>query len=198
MHCDTTKDIWDKLENIRGGGKKVKAKLQMYRPQFQTLKMHEDEDIAKFFLRFDEVVNIMLGLGETINKSVIVQKILRSLPSKFNHKVSVIEETKNFETLNRDQVLGSLTAYEMRIPKEKVVTREAVFKADKSIDEKECSCSSFDEEESKFVRRLKKGTGKYKGKFPFKCFNCGRVGHYASKCPFKKEENQFKGKEEQV
>jgi len=44
-----------------------------------------------------------------------------------------------------------------------------------------------DEEEDKSVKRLKKGTSKYKGKLPFNCFNCGRVGNYASKCPYKKE-----------
>jgi hypothetical protein len=35
------------------------------------------------------------------------------------------------------------------------------------------------------VKRLKKGSGKYKGKLPFKCFNCGRIGHFANKFPHK-------------
>ena len=88
MHCETTKDISDKLENIHEGDKRVNmAKLQVYRTQFETLKMNKDEDIVNFFIRVVEVVNIMLGLSETINESVIVQKILRSLPSKFNPKV---------------------------------------------------------------------------------------------------------------
>ena len=56
--------------------------------------------------------------------------------------------------------------------------------------EKEDTCSCSDEEEAKFVRRLDKGTGKYKDKLPFMCFNYGRVGNYASKCPHKKTKNQ--------
>lgn len=36
-----------------------------------------------------------------------------------------------------------------------------------------------------FVRRLKKGIEKYRVKLPFKCFNFGKIGHYASKCPIK-------------
>ena len=86
--------------------------------------------------------------------------------------------------MNRDQLCGSLTTYEMIIPKGKATNREAYFEAKNPIEEKERSCSISDEEEAKFVRRLKKGIGKYKGKIPFKCFICGRVGHYASKFPF--------------
>ena len=33
---------------------------------------------------------------------------------------------------------------------------------------------------------LKWGTDKFKGKLPFKCFNCGKIGHFASKCPYAK------------
>ena len=40
----------------------------------------------------------------------------------------------------------------------------------------------LDDDEANFVRKLKRGQGKYKGKLPFKCFKCGRVGHFVSKC----------------
>ena len=36
--------------------------------------------------------------------------------------------------------------------------------------------------EVRFLRRLKKGSGKYKGKMPFKC---GKIGHFSSKCTHK-------------
>jgi hypothetical protein len=43
-------------------------------------------------------------------------------------------------------------------------------------------------EEANFIRKLQKGSGKYKGKLPFKCFNCGKVSHFSSKCPYPKED----------
>ena len=95
-----------------------------------------------------------------------------------------------------DQLPGNLTAYEIRHPKGNSNVREASFKADKCIEMKEGTSSCSDEEEAKIFRIL--DIGKYKGKLPFKCFNYGRVGHYASKFPHKKLENQSKGKRKEI
>jgi hypothetical protein len=67
----------------------------------------------------------------------------------------------------------------MRITKGKSTTREASFKVEKNTD------FDIEEIEANFVRTLTKGSGKYKGKLPFKCFKCGRIGHFESKCPHK-------------
>ena len=173
MHLEYAKKMWDKIISIYEGNEKVKdAKLQTYRIQFEQLKMKEDETVGKYFLRVEEMVNAMKALGETIDEPSLVQKILRSLPDRFNSKVSAIEELNDLKTLEFDQLLGTLNAYEMRIVKDKQTSREASFKVDKNED------SEPDEIEAKFVKRLKKGSGKYKGKLPFKCFNCGRIGRF--------------------
>jgi hypothetical protein len=67
MHCETTKEIWDKHRNIYEADDKIKgAKLQIYRAQFENMKMKEEENIAAYFLRVDEIVNIIKGLGEKV------------------------------------------------------------------------------------------------------------------------------------
>ena len=43
MHCNTSKEIWDKLERIYEGDTRVKKpKLQTYKAQFEILKMKEE------------------------------------------------------------------------------------------------------------------------------------------------------------
>jgi hypothetical protein len=40
-----------------------------------------------------------------------------------------------------------------------------------------------------FVRKLKRGTEKYKGMLPSKCFNCGKIGNFTNKFPYYKKTN---------
>ena len=59
MHCKTTKEMWDIFKKKYGGDGKVKrVKLQIYRMYFESLKMNEHGDVAKLFLRVDEIVYI--------------------------------------------------------------------------------------------------------------------------------------------
>jgi hypothetical protein len=114
-HCKSAKDIWDKLRNIYEGDSKVKAaKLQTYRGQFEQPKMKENEDIAAYFLRVDETVNAIIGLGEEIEESVIFQKVLRSILVIFNPKISTLEERSNLNSIIMDELHGIFTAYELR------------------------------------------------------------------------------------
>ena len=82
-----------------------------------------------------------------------------------------------------DELHGILTTYKMRNGLNETSKKEAAFKVS-SKNESE----NLDDEEVLFVSKLKKGTGKYKGKIPLKCFNCGRIGHFSHKCSYLKQE----------
>jgi hypothetical protein len=142
----------------------------------------------------DEIVNTIRGLDETVEDSMIMKKVLRSLPLRFDAKVYAIEEIKDLDKLTMDELQGILTTYEMSTEKEKPSKREVAFKSSKKMKNKENKSSNFsncqsDVEEANFVRKIKKGSGKYKCKFPFKCFNYGKVGHFVVKCPYEKNKS---------
>ena len=75
------------------------------------------------------MVNSLKGLDEKVEESTIVQKVLRSLPERFDSKISAIEESKDLDTLKMDELHGILTAYEMR--KGGPSSKDAAFKASK-------------------------------------------------------------------
>ena len=76
--------------------------------------MKEEEDIDSYFLRVDEIVNSIIGLGSTIKENYVVQNIMRTLPTRFNLKVSVLEDKSDLYDLTKDEIYGILKTYEMR------------------------------------------------------------------------------------
>jgi hypothetical protein len=76
--------------------------------------MKEDENIAAYFLRVDEIVNAIIGLGEEIKESVIVQKVLRSLPMRIYPKISTLKERAYLDSISMEELHGIFTTYEMR------------------------------------------------------------------------------------
>ena len=195
MQLKSAKEIWDKIILCYEGDSQVKrAKLQTLRILYETLKMHNDESIASYFLCIDEVVNCMKKLDADIKEVTLFEKVLRSLSAKFESKVSAIEEKQDLQTITMTQLHEILTAFEMRKggPSD---MREVAFKGSAKGKEEhnESGHVSEEEDEINFVKKLQWGSGRFKGKLPFKCFACGKVGHYATKFPHKNKNE--KGKE---
>ncbi len=73
----------------------------------------------------------MRGLQQKVEDDVVVQKVLRSLPTRFDYKMSALEERTDLEKLEMDELHGILTAYEMRTSGENSFRKEEAFKVAK-------------------------------------------------------------------
>jgi hypothetical protein len=117
---DTTKDIWDAMKRKYQGSTKVKrAQLQALRREFEVLAMGENETVNDYFARTLAIANRMTAHGETMAQVTVVEKVLRSMPVKFNYVVCSIEESNDVTNLSIDELQSSLIVHEQRMKHQK-------------------------------------------------------------------------------
>ena len=120
LHVETTEEAWTILETTCEGTKKVKVmKLQMLTIRFEELKMGDNEAFDSFYGKLNEIVIAKLNLGEKIEDSKVVRKILRSLPKSFQAKVTAIEESKDLDEIKIQELIRSLQTYKLGLPSHK-------------------------------------------------------------------------------
>lgn len=112
----SARQAWNVLQTEFQGDSKVKTvKLQTLRREFETLQMKDSESVADFLSKVMKNVNQKRSYGETVSDQTVVEKVLRSLPAKWDHVVTAIEESKDLTTLSFDRLMGSLQAHEGRV-----------------------------------------------------------------------------------
>jgi len=77
--------------------------------------MKEGESVDEYFARTLAIANKMKLHGESMGQLLIVEKILRSMASKFNYVVCSIEESNDLDTLTIDELQSSLLVHEQRM-----------------------------------------------------------------------------------
>ena len=91
--------------------------------------MKEEENIVEYLLRVDEIVNAIRGIGAIIKEKDVVDKVLRTLPMKYDSKVSTLEEQNDIKLMTVDELHGIFTAYETRTGQDGSSKKEVAFKA---------------------------------------------------------------------
>ena len=67
--------------------------------------------------RFTNIANGLEALGKAYKESEKEMKILRLLPSKWDAKVTTIQEAKDLTKLPLEELIGSLMTYEITLAK---------------------------------------------------------------------------------
>ncbi|KAF1893182.1 hypothetical protein Lal_00001622 [Lupinus albus] len=88
--ASSSKEAWDTLEKCYAGGLKVKkVRLQMMRRQYELLQMEDQETIVEYFNRIRSLTNLMKGYGDKVDEQGIVDKVLRTLATRFDNLPSI-------------------------------------------------------------------------------------------------------------
>ncbi|XP_068307388.1 uncharacterized protein [Pyrus communis] len=91
--------------------------------------MKENELLKDYFTRLFDVIKKMKTYGEELPNERIVQKLLISLTKPYDSIVSVIEETKDTETLSVQDVMASLRAFDQRLKRHADFAPEKAFQS---------------------------------------------------------------------
>ena len=81
--------------------------------------MGKDESFDSFYSKLNEVTNSKFNLGEKMEDSKVIKKILRSSPKSFRAKVTTIKESKDLDEIKIQELIGSLQTYELSLPNQR-------------------------------------------------------------------------------
>ncbi|XP_016511448.1 uncharacterized protein LOC107828607 [Nicotiana tabacum] len=174
MASETPKEIWDFLQNEYLGNdqSRLKQVLNLKR-EFEIQKMREFEWIKDYVDRLTTISNKIRLFGEKFSDSRIVEKVLVSLPEKFESKISSLEDSKDLSNNLVNDLVNALQVVEQRraIRDEKIIEQAFVAKIPSESTGKVKSppcgiCKKNNHAEKDYW---------FKGKL--KCFNCKRPGH---------------------
>ncbi|KAL5568948.1 hypothetical protein UlMin_025523 [Ulmus minor] len=104
-----------KLKDLKGSTRVKRAQLQALLKEFEVLQMKEGESVDAYFTRTFIIANKMKIHGENMQQVVIIEKILRSMTSRFDYVVCSVEESNNLDTLTIDELQSSLLVHEQRM-----------------------------------------------------------------------------------
>jgi hypothetical protein len=181
---DTAKEIWDSLKQKYQGTARVKrAQLQALRKEFEVLHMKNAESVNDYFGRTLTIANKMRIHGEQMNDLVIIEKILRSMTSKYDYVVCSIEESNDLDTMSIDELQSSLLVHEQRISRH-------------MNDEQALQIThGFQQGGRGGGRGTYRGRGRGRGRFGFdksilECYYCHELGHFQWECPKRDKEQK--------
>jgi hypothetical protein len=111
----TGREVWQLLKARFVGAERVRdARLQTLKAEFDALRMKEEETVDEFSGRLTTMSVRFGNLGGTLEESVMVKKLLDTVPERFIQIVAGIEQFCDLKTLVFDEAIGRLRTFEER------------------------------------------------------------------------------------
>ncbi|XP_044468560.1 uncharacterized protein LOC123198052 [Mangifera indica] len=98
--------------------------MKALQKEFEMLNMKEGESVNQYFTRTPTIVNQLRITKAKMDDVAVIEKILRSMTSKFAYVVCSIEESNDLDVLTIDELQSSLLVHEQHM-KSHVVEEQA-------------------------------------------------------------------------
>lgn len=182
--CNCTTQMWDKLHAVYEQSNQ--ASKHLLQEQFFVYKKDPAHDIATHVSTLEGLVQKLKTVGVNIDDSMLITKILMTLPSEYRHFSSAWESTAA-----NDRTIINLTNRLM-------VEEQRLGIQNFNLNEVSSSQALVAKQQTgakgKQNQRNQKKTGKTKQKG--KCFKCGSTEHWKRDCPSQLSSEKSKASEE--
>ncbi|XP_031272977.1 uncharacterized protein LOC116131463 [Pistacia vera] len=168
MACETAKKAWDRLRE---------ESWEVIQPEVEKVKEYVD--------RLMSVVNKMRLLGVEMSDKMIVEKVLVSLPERFESKISSLEDSKDLSQISLTELVHALQAQEQRrLMRQEDLNEGAMLVAQKGVNMQGSNIIYAGDKRGK--ERAGGQWGKQSGGGNYRpCSHCKKKGHLDSKCWFR-------------
>ena len=141
--------------------------------------MDDDKPFNEVYAKLKDIVNSGFNFGEQVLGPKIIIKILRSLLERFHAKITIIEESKDIDTIPLIGLIGNLQTYELGLVRVGKGNKSKNMENDK--DHKKSRFSQFKSQDK--VKKEFKGAG-HDSSVPARprCYGCQEYGHMKQEC----------------
>lgn len=165
VNCKTASEMWSKLHVVFG--QVSETSIDLLYEKFFALTKEPTDDMASFISKMEEIAQQLNDLGEKIPERMVMTRIVKKLPSMYNHFHSAWESTSEEKK----------TLIELR---NRLMTEEKRLEAN---DEK--ADSAFFAKNAGGWKRSKES----KPKRLRRCFICGETTHLKKDCVSRNKSN---------
>ncbi|KAF5794742.1 putative RNA-directed DNA polymerase [Helianthus annuus] len=188
--ASSAKESWEILKLEFQGDNQVKGvKLQGLRRDFENLSMKEGELVGDYFSRVMAIVSQKRSYGEELTDQAIVEKVLRSLTSKFDYVVPSIEVAYDLSKLSPIKLMGSLQSQKQRmmsrVNDKTEKTEEHALLVIQEFSRSQNTNGSHGRGRG-FARGRGRGRTLDRSRVP-QCYVCKKYGHISTDCWYNQE-----------
>ena len=113
MSLKSAKEIWDYLKAEYEGDERIRGMqvLNLIR-EFELQRMKESESVKEYSDKLLSIANKVRLLGSVLKDSRIVEKLLVTVPERFEATITTLENIKDLSKISLAELLNALQAQE--------------------------------------------------------------------------------------